>query len=88
VIYTYLKKPIEITVINPINSDVKNYVLKKFMPESILVMIQRKEDLENLKGLPFFAGKEYDDSKTKVYVCRDSTCSLPLETASEIEKLL
>jgi uncharacterized protein YyaL (SSP411 family) len=88
VIYTYLKKPTEITVINPINSDVKNYILKKFMPESILVTIQRKEDLENLKGLQFFAGKEYDDSKTKVYVCRDFTCSLSLETVSEIEKLI
>jgi uncharacterized protein len=88
VIYAYLKKPIEITIINPIDSNVRNYLLKKFIPEAILVMIQRKEDLENLKSLQFFAGKEYHDSKTKVYVCRNFACSLPLETISEIEKLV
>jgi hypothetical protein len=87
-IYAYLKKPVEITVINTVNEDVKNYLLKKFIPEAILVMISRKEDLESLTGLQFFAGKEYDDTKTKVYVCRDFTCSLPLETVPEIEKLI
>jgi len=88
VVYAYLKKPVEITVINPINAEVRNYLLKKFIPEAILVIIPRKEDLENLKSLQFFTGKEYDDSKTKVYVCRDFACSLSLETVSEIEKLV
>ena len=87
-VYAYLQKPVEITMINPINADVKNYLLKKFIPEAILVMVSRKEDLEDLKGLQFFAGKEYDSTKTKVYVCRDFTCSLPLETIPEIEKLV
>ena len=87
-IYTYLQKPVEITLINPVNEDVKNYLLKKFIPEAILVMISKKEDLENLTSLQFFAGKEFDGTKTKVYVCRDFTCSLPLGTVSEIEKLV
>ncbi len=87
-IYAYLKKPVEITMINTINTDVKNYLLKKFIPEAILVMISKKEDLESLKGFQFFTGKEFDDTKTKVYVCRDFTCSLPLETVPEIEKLV
>jgi len=87
-IYTYLQKPVEITLINPVDESVKNYLLKKFIPEAILVMISKKEDLENLTSLQFFAGKEFDDSKTKVYVCRDFTCSLPLGTVSEIEKLV
>ena len=88
VVYAYLKKPLEITVINPINTEVKDYLLKKFIPEAILVMISKKQDLESLQHLQFFAGKEYDDSKTKVYVCKDFTCSLPLETISDIEKLV
>nr|WP_309223968.1 thioredoxin domain-containing protein [Candidatus Nitrosotalea sp. FS] len=87
-IYAYLQKPVEITMINPINTDVKNYLLKKFIPEAILVMISKKEDLESLKDFQFFAGKEFDATKTKVYVCRDFTCSLPLETVPEIEKLV
>lgn len=88
VIYAYLKKPLEITLINPMNDEIRNYLLKKFIPEAILVIIQRAEDLKNLKNLQFFAGKEFDKSKTKVYVCRDFVCSLPLENISEIEKLL
>ncbi|MDE1840323.1 MAG: thioredoxin domain-containing protein [Thaumarchaeota archaeon] len=86
--YAYLQKPVEITLINTINHNIKNYLLKKFIPEAILVMISKKEDLENLKDLQFFTGKEFEDAKTKVYVCRDFTCSLPLETVSEIEKLV
>ncbi len=86
--YLYLLKPLEITVINSSNSEIKNYLTKKFIPEAILVLISKKEELENLKQLQFFAGKEFDDNKTKVYVCKDFTCSLPLETVSDIEKLV
>ncbi|MDR3782100.1 MAG: thioredoxin domain-containing protein [Candidatus Nitrosotalea sp.] len=86
--YSYLLKPLEITVINSSNSDIKNYLTKKFIPEAILILISKKEELENLKQLQFFAGKEFDGNKTKVYVCKDFTCSLPLETVSDIEKLV
>ena len=86
--YSYLIKPLEITVINSSNEEIKNYLTKKFIPEAILILISKKQELENLSQLQFFAGKEYDDNKTKVYVCRDFTCSLPLETVSEIEKLV
>jgi uncharacterized protein len=88
IIYAYLQKSVEITVINPVNNNVRNYLLRKFLPEAILVLVQRREDLASLSGLQFFAGKEFNDSKTMVYVCRDHTCSLPLETISEIEKLV
>ncbi|MDE1769041.1 MAG: thioredoxin domain-containing protein [Thaumarchaeota archaeon] len=88
VVYSYLKKPLEITVINPINSEVKDYLSKKFIPEAILVIVSNKQDLESLQHLQFFAGKEYNDSKTKVYVCKDFACSLPLETIPDIEKLV
>ena len=86
--YSYLIKPLEITVINSSNEEIKNYLAKKFIPEAIMILISKKQELENLNQLKFFAGKEYDDNKTKVYVCRDFTCSLPLETISEIEKLV
>jgi uncharacterized protein YyaL (SSP411 family) len=87
-IYSYLIKPLEITVVNSSNNEIKNYLTKKFIPEAILVLISNKQELENLNKLQFFTGKEFDENKTKVYVCRDFTCSLPLETVSEIEKLV
>jgi len=88
VVYAYLKKPLEITVINTKDAKIRNFLLAKFIPEAILVLVDRKEDLESLKNLQFFAGKEYDDLKTKVYVCKDFTCSLPLENIPDIEKLV
>jgi hypothetical protein len=84
----YLQKPLEITVINEVNNEIKNYLTKKFIPESILVSILKKEDLDVLQKLPFFSGKEYDNTKTRVYVCKDFTCSLPLDSLAEIQKLV
>src|SRR5437867_3113208 len=80
VIYMYLQKPIEITIMNQDDSEICRYLARKFLPESILVSISKKERLDDLKQLPFFAGKDYDSTKTKVYICKDFTCSLPLET--------
>ena len=88
VIYMYLQKPIEITIMNQDESEICRYLARKFLPESILVSISKKERLDDLKQLPFFAGKDYDSTKTKIYICKDFTCSLPLETVQEIEKLL
>ena len=88
VIFMYLQKPLEITVINEVNNEIKNYLTKKFIPESILVSILKKEDLDVLQKLPFFSGKEYDNTKTRVYVCKDFTCSLPLDSLAEIQKLV
>lgn len=88
VIYMYLKKPIEITMINYANQELCAYLEKRFLPESILVGVDAEENLKDLQPLPFFAGKEFVKAKTQVYVCKDFTCSLPLETIDEVEKLL
>jgi len=87
-IYMYLQKPTEITVINKIDKGINEYLTKKFLPEAILVTVSNENDLDALGQLPFFAGKDYDGRKTKVYICKDFTCSLPLETIKEIENLL
>ncbi|MFB5628945.1 MAG: thioredoxin domain-containing protein, partial [Nitrosarchaeum sp.] len=86
-IYTYLQKPIEITVINSENSEINKFLLNKFLPESILVTINDKSQLDNLTRFPFFAGKTFSD-KTSVFVCKDFTCSLPLTSIAEIDSNL
>lgn len=86
-IYTYLQKPTEITIINPENSEICKFLSGKFLPESILVTINNKTQLENLVKFPFFAGKFFSD-KTSVFVCKDFTCSLPLGSIAEIDSHL
>ena len=87
-IHLYLQKPTEITLLNTKDQEIYDMLTRKFLPESILVTIDKEEYLNDLRKHPFFAGKEYDKNKTTVFICKDFTCSLPLHSISEIEKLL
>lgn len=86
-IYIYLQKPTEITIINSENSEICKFLSSTFLPESFIIQIQNKLQLENLVKFPFFKGKTFSE-KTTVFVCKDFTCSLPLSTKSEIDSLL
>ncbi len=86
-IFTYLQKPTEITVLNDENTQICNYLYTKFLPESILLTVQNKLQLENLSSFAFFEGKTFED-KTNVFVCKDFICSLPLHTIEDIESHL
>lgn len=87
-IFMYLQKPTEITILNPKNIEIYKFLMGKFLPESIIVTVSDEAQLKNLSGFPFFTGKEFKEEKTTVFICKDFTCSLPLETISEIEKHL
>jgi hypothetical protein len=87
-IFMHLQKPTEITILNPKNIEIYKFLMGKFLPESILVTVSDDIQLKNLSDLPFFAGKEFKEEKTTVFICKDFTCSLPLESVSEIEKHL
>ena len=79
----YIQKPVEITVINPENSNLCNSLLTSYLPNSFIVTVQNSEQLEKLSMYPFFAEKVFEN-KTSVYVCKDFSCSLPLHTIDEI----
>ncbi len=87
-IYTYLEKPTEITILNSVNSEITKYLNNSFIPQSILVNIQNGEQLKKLESLSFFSGKEFQKNKTTVFVCKNFSCSLPLESISDIQKQL
>jgi hypothetical protein len=87
-IFMYIQKPIEITMLNDADKEIKNYLEKSFLPESIFVSITKPDQLEKLSKHTFFAGKNYDSKKTNVFVCKDFTCSLPLQTIDEIKKAI
>jgi len=83
----FIQKPVEVTVINTENSEICQSLLLKYLPNSIMVMIQNKDQLEGLSKFPFFAGKLFEE-KTSVFVCKDFACSLPLHTLDEINSNL
>ena len=86
--YLYLQNPTEITLLNEENHEIYTNLTRRFLPESILVTIPNAEYMEDLAKYAFFAGKEYDKTKTTVFICKNFTCSLPLYSLTEIEKLL
>ena len=83
----YLEKPLEITIINPENSELCKSLLTNYLPNSFMVTIQNSTQLENLSEYSFFAGKIFED-KTSVFICKDFSCSLPLHTIDEINSHL
>jgi len=88
VLYLYYQKPTEITIINDKNFELVSALRKKFLPESIMVLVANKNNLDTLSKYAFFSGKEFQDDKTNVFVCKNFSCSLPLSDLSEIEKEL
>jgi len=88
VLYLYYQKPTEITIINDKNFELVSSLRKKFLPESIMVLVANKNNLDTLSKYVFFSGKEFQDDKTNVFVCKNFSCSLPLSDLSEIEKEL
>jgi len=88
VLYMYYQKPTEITIINGKNSELISSLQKKFLPESIIVLVTNQNNLDILSKYAFFSGKEFQDDKTNVFVCKNFSCSLPLSDLSEIEKEL
>ena len=88
VLYLYHQNPTEITIINDKNSELISTLQKKFLPESIIVIVRHKNNLDSLSKHAFFSGKEFQDDKTNVFVCKNFSCSLPLSDLSEIEKEL
>jgi len=87
-LYLYYQKPTEITIINGKNSELVSSLRKNFLPESIMVLVENQTNLEALSKHPFFSGKEFQNEKTTVFVCKNFRCSLPLSDLSEIEKEL
>lgn len=86
-IYLHLQSPTEITILNTSYKELYNNITKRFLPESILVTIQNSSQLQDLAKYPYFAGKEFGNDTT-VFVCKNFSCSLPLKTIPEVEKLL
>ncbi len=87
-IFMYLQKPTEITLLNTKNKEILNLLTKRFLPESILVTVNNQNQINDLSKYPFFEGKQFNIEKTTVFICKDFTCSLPLESISDIEAQL
>ena len=75
VMSTMLAGASEVTLLNtPANPGMCRMVLSAYLPDSIVVGIRSREQLDGVSKYPFFAGKAFDEGRASAYVCRDSVC--------------
>ncbi len=58
----------------------KEYIQGKFLPASILVS---QEENDFINNLPISLGRS-NDKKTKVYICKNYVCDLPIDNINDL----
>jgi uncharacterized protein YyaL (SSP411 family) len=95
--YLYIKKPVEITIIRNTekqraNSEMVNWLNRQFIPNGIIGIIENESQLQELQNYPFFKGRNLvqENQKESDYalVCRNFSCSLPINSVQELERLV
>jgi uncharacterized protein YyaL (SSP411 family) len=92
-IYLYVKKPVEVTVIisenssNTNNSNLAAWLNRQFLPHSIPAIVH-SNDLAKLERYPYFKGRQAQGGRETAFVCKNYTCSLPIESIEELERQL
>jgi uncharacterized protein len=93
-IYLYVTKPIEITVVvtgsrnnNNSISSLVSWLNRQFLPHSITSVVDPSE-LARLQDYPFFKGREAKGGQETAFVCKNFTCSLPIQSTEELERQL
>ena len=92
-IYLYVKKPVEVTVITTDNSTNTNnphlvaWLNRQFLPNSINAIVHASE-LAALQHYPAFKGREAQSGGETAFVCKNYTCSLPIQSIEELERQL
>jgi uncharacterized protein YyaL (SSP411 family) len=92
-IYLYLRKPIEVTVIIPPidikkkSSSLSAWLNRHFLPNGINAVVNSNE-LHTLLKYSYFEGRSTVSGVETAFVCKDSTCSLPIKSKEELENQL
>jgi uncharacterized protein YyaL (SSP411 family) len=88
-IYLRLKSPVEVSIIKRgENSELASYLNRKFLPNGITAILN-DADISELEKYPFFKEKSNNTKQNEfAYVCKDFTCSLPIDTVDDLEKNL
>jgi uncharacterized protein YyaL (SSP411 family) len=93
-IYLYVKRPVEVTVIftnsdesTIDNSSLAGWLNKQYLPNGILGIVHINE-LQKLQHYPFFKGRQPQDASETAYVCKNFSCSLPIQAVEVLEREL
>ncbi|MBT6176915.1 MAG: thioredoxin domain-containing protein [Deltaproteobacteria bacterium] len=87
-----LDEALQIIVVRPDSAPDKgvlsHVIQERFLPNRVLLYAKDSEIAELSRKVELVAGKKSVGGKPTAYVCRGTTCSLPLNTASGLKKEL
>ncbi len=93
-IYLYVKRPVEVTVFftgssegTIDNSSLAVWLNKQYLPDGILGTVDTSE-LQKLQNYPFFKGRQPQGARETAYVCKNFSCSLPIQDVEALEREL
>jgi len=86
-IYLRLKTPLEISIIkHGHHSELGSYLNRKFLPNAITAIVHKSE-LSKLEAYSYFKEKSISNNEKEfAFVCKNFSCSLPINTINELEK--
>ena len=87
----YLKKPKEIVLVLPEDSNAQEYydtIFKSYLPNKVVVYKNPLNKNESINNLTSYA-KYYNsiNNKPTIYVCTNFKCSLPVHTVEDMMRL-
>ncbi|MFO7447346.1 MAG: thioredoxin domain-containing protein [Ignavibacteriaceae bacterium] len=73
---------------SPETVKILKYLRSIFLPNKVILQKDNNMEQQLNKLSPFTSDYKAKDGKTLVYVCRNFSCSLPVESINELERLL
>ncbi|MCC6816844.1 MAG: thioredoxin domain-containing protein [Saprospiraceae bacterium] len=73
---SYIKLPYEVAIVGKESSQLRDQLLKKFIPSTILLGGETEGNLELLKD-------KLQEGQTYIYVCRNKICKLPVKDTKD-----
>src|SRR5438105_10237697 len=84
-VYLNVKKPLEVVVLSRTrSSSMQKWLFTSFLPEVLLALPTEKDAL-SLQAFQFFKNRSALGTET-AYVCRNFSCSLPLDSLEKLQK--
>ncbi len=68
--------------------DIIKYLNTKFLPDRTILMKEKNSIFELLKISPYTREMGIIDGKATIYICKNFSCSLPVTSLEQLEKLL
>ena len=72
----------EVVIVGPETEDKRAELSRHHLPFALMMGATSKSEL------PLFEGRNSTDSETRIYVCFNKTCKLPVESSEEAIRLI